>query len=117
MSGAVTIFVRGLKVDAEIGVYAHEHGRSQPLVLDITLEAETLGATRLADTIDYEAVAGKAEAIAAEGHILLVEDFAERVARACLEDDRVTSVTVRVDKPEALAPRAAGAGVQVRLTR
>ena len=29
------VFVRGLKVDAHIGVYKHEKGRTQPLVIDV----------------------------------------------------------------------------------
>ena len=32
------IFVRGIVVHTEIGVYEHEHGRTQPLVVDVELE-------------------------------------------------------------------------------
>ena len=32
------IFVTGLKVDAHIGVYAHEKGRAQPLLIDAELD-------------------------------------------------------------------------------
>ena len=77
------IFVTGLKVEAQIGVYAHEKGKGQPLVVDVELDVPISGATRLADTVNYESVGEAARAIAAEGHILLVEDFAERLARAC----------------------------------
>ena len=43
MTGAVRtamtrIFVSGLKVQAEIGVYRHEIGRVQPLVIDVDLD-------------------------------------------------------------------------------
>jgi len=46
-----------------------------------------------------------------------VETFAERLARACLADPRVTQARVRVEKPLALAPDAVGAGVEVVLVR
>ena len=117
MTGEMIIFVRALRLDAEIGVHAHEHGQSQPLIVDIEVVAETLGAASLAETIDYESLAAKAEAVARDGHVKLVEAFAERVARACLEDPRVTRARVRVEKPNALAPRAEAAGVEVVIAR
>lgn len=111
------IFVTGLKVEAEIGVYAHEKGRAQPLVVDVELDVPTAGASRLADTVNYETIGQFARAIVAEGHIQLVEDFAERLARACLTDGRVMRARVRVEKPLALAPHAAAAGVEITVVR
>lgn len=111
------VFVTGLKVEAQIGVYAHEKGKTQPLVVDVELDVPTAGATRLADTVNYETIGEAARAIAAEGHLQLVEDFAERLARACLLDPRVTRARVRVEKPLALAPHAAAAGVEITVVR
>ena len=111
------IFVTGLKVEAEIGVYAHEKGRAQPLIVDVELDVPAAGIERLADTVNYEMVGEAARAIVAEGHIGLVEAFAERLARACLEDDRVMRARVRVEKPLALAPHAAAAGVEITVVR
>ena len=99
----LSVFVRGLEVEAGIGVYDHEHGRLQRLVIDVTLELEPRPIERLGDTIDYETVANAARAIAEAGHVGLVETFAERLARACLEDGRVRRATVRIEKPGALA--------------
>ncbi len=114
ISGA-KIFVRGIVIDAEIGVYDHEHHRSQPLVLEVELELAASGFERLADTINYENIAIWAREVAAQGHVKLVETFAEQVALACLRDPRVLSARVRVEKPEALAP--AVAGVEVTMQR
>jgi dihydroneopterin aldolase len=114
---ATKVFVRGLRVEAQIGVYAHEHGRSQPLVVDVELDLAASGAEQLAETINYETIAAKARDVAAEGHLKLVEAFAERLGRACLEDPRVTRARVRVEKPEALAPHAAAAGAEITLVR
>jgi dihydroneopterin aldolase len=112
------VFVTGLTVQAGIGVYRHEIGRVQPLVVDVELDVPGAGgATRLADTLNYETILQAAQAIAAKGHIALVETFAERLARACLADPRVTRARVRVEKPLALAPHAVGAGVEVVLER
>jgi len=111
------VFVTGLKVEAEIGVYAHEKGKAQPLVVDVELDVPIAGATHLSETVNYEMIGEAARAIAAEGHIQLVEDFAERLARACLGDSRVTRARVRVEKPQALAPHAAAAGVEITVVR
>ncbi len=111
------VFVTGLKIDAEIGIYRHEIGRAQPLVVDVELDVPTAGAERLADTLNYETILTAARELAAEGHIQLVETFAERLARRCLTDPRVTRARVRVEKPLALAPDAVGAGVEVTLVR
>lgn len=111
------IFVTGVKIEAEIGIYRHEKGRAQPLVVDVELDVPTAGAERLGDTVNYETVVRMAREVAAEGHINLVEAFAERLARACLADERVTRARVRVEKPLALAPDAAGAGVEVTIVR
>lgn len=111
------VFVRGLRIEAEVGVYAHERGRTQPLIVDVELDVPAAGIERLADTVNYEMVGEAARAIVAEGHIGLVEAFAERLARACLEDSRVMRARVRVEKPLALAPHAAAAGVEITVVR
>jgi len=111
------VFVIGLKVDAQIGVYRHERGHAQPLVVDVELDVPTAGAERLAETVNYETIATAARRIADEGHIGLVETFAERLARACLADPRVTRARVRVEKPTALAPVAQAAGVEITIVR
>lgn len=111
------VFVTGLKVQAEIGVHKHEIGKVQPLIVDVELDVPTAGAERLADTLNYETVLQAARDVAASGHIGLVETFAERLAQVCFADRRVTRVRVRVEKPLALAPHAAGAGVEMTLVR
>nr|WP_314437089.1 dihydroneopterin aldolase [uncultured Brevundimonas sp.] len=112
----LNVFVRGLEVEAGIGVYDHEQGRLQRLVIDVSLELEPQPIERLADTINYETVANAARAIAAEGHVGLVETFAERLARACLEDRRVHRATVRIEKPGAL-PAVIAPGCEIVLSR
>jgi 7,8-dihydroneopterin aldolase/epimerase/oxygenase len=111
------IFVHGIRIEAEVGVYPHERGRTQPLLVDVELDVAWAGADRLADTVNYETIVAAAQAVADEGHIELVEIFAEHLAGRCLEDPRVTRARIRVDKPEALAPRAAGAGVEITMVR
>jgi dihydroneopterin aldolase len=111
------VFVRGLRIEAEVGIYDAEHGRTQPLICDVDITFDAGPFEHIADTLNYEAVRTTAKAIAAEGHVKLVETFAERLARALFNDPRVSEVRVRVEKPEALAPDAAAAGVELVVTR
>ena len=112
---AAKLFVRDLVVQAEIGLYEHEYGRTQPLVLEVELEVAPAGFEKVGDVINYENVGHWAREVAASGHIELLETFAERVAIACMRDVRVLAARVRVEKPEALAP--AVAGIEIRLSR
>lgn len=108
---ALTIFMRGLELDAQIGIYPHERGRAQPLVVDVELALSPRKVVHLADTLNYETLAGAARELAS-GHIDLVETYAQRLAAICLQDERVIWARVRVEKPGAL-PGAKAAGVEV----
>jgi 7,8-dihydroneopterin aldolase/epimerase/oxygenase len=109
------IFVKGLRVDASIGVHPHEHETTQPIFIDVQLDmGETPSPVedRLGETVDYEAVAEQAKQLARQGHVQLVETLAEKLADWCLQDARVCAVTVRIEKPNALAA-ADAAGVEI----
>lgn len=111
------VFVRGIALQAEVGVYPHERGRTQPLIVDVELDVAAAGFERLGDTVNYETIAAAARDLAASGHIELVEVFAEQMAERCFDDPRVTRARVRVEKPQALAPDAAAAGVEITAVR
>ena len=94
--------MRGLRIDARIGVHDHERGRLQPVLVDVELDIEDRRIEGIADTVDYEEVAGWARRTAEVGHLDLVEHYAERLGQACLDDPRVRTVKVRIEKAEAL---------------
>ena len=110
------IFVRGLRVEAFIGVHPHEYERRQPIIMDIELDMgdmPTPTEDRLHETLDYGLVAQKAAAIALDSHVQLVETLADRIANWALEADmRVKACAVRISKPQAL-DTADLAGVEV----
>lgn len=113
------VFIRDLALDAHIGVHRHEQGRTQPIRVNVDLAvAETARRTadRLKDVVCYETLAGQIRDIVARGHVKLVETLAEYVAQACLEDERVLSARVRIEKLAAVAG-AASVGVEIERTR
>jgi dihydroneopterin aldolase len=110
------VFMRGLTVQAQIGIYPHEYGRTQPLVIDAEAVVEPRQVHSVKDTVNYESLAAKARQLADSGHIDLVETFAERFAAACLDNPLIQRITVRVEKPEALGD-AARVGVELIVTK
>ena len=108
---SLTVFMRGLTVEAEIGLYSHERGRRQPLRVEVEANLTPTRVRGLADTVNYELFAAAARRVAALGHVDLVEEYAQLVAAECLSHPLVRRVRVRVEKPEAL--QGAVAGVEV----
>jgi len=105
---AVEVTISGLQVAADIGVYAHEHGRAQPLVVDIVLAIDPPVRDTLHETVDYQCVADDAHALAA-GRIALIETYAIRLAERCIAYPAVQRAEVHVTKPGALRGGLAGA--------
>ena len=118
MSKNVTsVFIRNLEVLARIGVHGHEHGKPQPVRINVWLTCRTSAESdKLENVVDYEAVADNIRAIVATGHINLAESLAERIASSCLEDKRVEKARIRVEKLHALQGTES-AGVEIERGR
>ena len=99
--GSRHILIRDLIVRCEIGVFPHEHGKTQRVRVNATLALKDGGRAvedKLSATVSYSDIIDRIEALAARRRINLVETLAERVAELCLADRRVRSVRVRVEK-------------------
>lgn len=107
------VFVRDLLLDAHIGVYAHEHNRTQPIRVNVDLTVhEAAHSDSLANVVCYETVVNEIKAIVDSGHLNLVETLAEQIAAQCLKDERVSVARIRVEKLAAIA-EAASVGVEI----
>ena len=113
------VFVRDLELDAHIGVYRHEHGRSQPIRInvDLAVKEETHPISdSLQNVVDYEKVVKEIQHIVSKGHLKLVETLAELIAEACLQDQRILTARIRIEKLQAI-DEARGVGVEIERTR
>lgn len=109
------MFVRGLAIEARVGVYRHEMDNPQPLILDVELELDARmrpSRDEMVDALDYDWIAAEARRLGAAAHLKLIETFAEQLAQACFGDARVRAVRIRIEKPRAI-PSAAAAGVEI----
>lgn len=97
------IFVRNWVIDCNIGVYAEEKGVTQKVRL--SLEAHLTKGVRstkdeMVEVPSYTDLIDAVRTIADSGHINLVETFAERIAERCLEDRRIASIRICIEKLE-----------------
>lgn len=115
------IELRGLRVIGTHGVLPEEKNRAQPFEIDLDLSVDlalAAASDRLADTVDYAAVATAAAAIVSGAPSYeLLEALAGAIAEATLASNlRITAVTVGLRKLQ--PPLAVDiATVGVRLTR
>ena len=109
------LFVHDLMLACRVGVYPHELASAQRVRLNLDLavvESGPLLTDQLTDVVDYEALVLRVRAALADRHVNLVETLAEQLAKLCLEDPRVRSARVRVEKLDAIAD-AASVGVEI----
>ena len=113
--GARHLLVRDLVLRARIGVHPQEHRAPQRVRLNLDLEVAESGpplADDLARVVDYEALIERVRRLVASRHVKLVETLAEQIAALCLDDLRVRSARVRVEKLDAIRG-AAAVGVEI----
>ena len=108
--GAVRhVFVRDLELKALVGIHDHEKIAPQRIIINVDLMADESEPVRddvFKTVVDYERVVKKIQKIIDEGHVNLLETLAERFAAKCLEDVRVLSARIRIEKPDVM-PEAA----------
>lgn len=111
------LFVHGLRVDARVGVHAHERDGQQPLIVDIDVEIPLPERDNISAALDYVDVADLVRRVAVSRHFDLVESFAQSVGRELLAIAAVERVSVCVTKPSALAGLADTTGFELTLQR
>jgi dihydroneopterin aldolase len=100
-----TIFIRALKTEAIIGIFAWERQVKQTVILDIEISADIRKAARsdaIDDTLNYKRVAKRVLAFIESSQFHLVETLAEHIAMLILEEFGVAGVSIMLSKPGAL---------------
>lgn len=113
------IVISDLRVMALVGALAHEREATQPLRIDLTIEADLHDAGQsdeLGDTVNYGMVAERVIALVAESKDILLERLATRLADEVLGFSRVETVEVSVTKLRPPVP-ADVASTAVRIRR
>ena len=102
MSKIYLVKIRRLLVDMLIGVHEHERHSKQRVAIDVELEldypAEGFSKAIYKNVGCYETLVDKIKNLSKEGHVVLVETFADKIADIALDDERVISAAIHVEK-------------------
>ncbi len=113
------IRITDLHLRCVIGANDWEREVRQDVLINMELRANTRAAAasdQLADAVDYRRLTKRVIAMVESSDFHLVEALAEAIAVLCLEDERVQSAVVRVEKPGALR-FARTVGVEIERAR
>ncbi|WP_427914671.1 dihydroneopterin aldolase [Ramlibacter sp. MMS24-I3-19] len=110
------MFLRGLEVQAQIGLHPFELERPQRVVLDIDLyvplDASTPKHDAIGEVVDYDFVRTVVHERVARGPITLQETLCDDIAAALLAHEGVAAVRVSTRKPD-VYPDCEAVGVEV----
>lgn len=111
------VLVKDLVLMARIGVYDHEKRSRQRVRINLdlaVLEAAGPLCDDLRNVVCYDQIIQAIRALAAGGHMQLVESLGEAIATLCLADPRVRRAVITVEKLDVYEDVAA---VGITITR
>ena len=112
------VFIRDLVLTCRIGVHQHERLANQRVRINLDMSVENPGIIDddLERVVCYGEIMTGIRHVVGSGHVNLVETLAERIAAMCLEDRRVVSARVRIEKLDVF-PEAESVGVEIERFR
>ena len=99
------LFIHGLRLDTEIGVYEWEKNVKQPISLDIEVNTNASAPAQtdeLEDALDYQVITDRVTELINSKHFHLVETVAEQVVNMLRVEFAVTWAKVKVSKLSAI---------------
>lgn len=100
------IFVSDFIIEVEIGAFQSEHGCTQRVKFNVSLDIERLD-TSLDDDVDkvlsYEIITDAINLELSNQRFSLLETLAEKVADRCLQESRVSRAEVKIEKLDRIA--------------
>ncbi|MGE6440604.1 dihydroneopterin aldolase [Psychrobacter sp. NPDC078409] len=109
------VFIKGLKVEAVIGVYDWERVITQPLLIDIALETDISRAAvsdDVSDALSYKEVCDDVSEWCKEIQAKLLEHLAGQISDKIFAKYDCQKITLSIAKPTAIA-KADTVGVQI----
>lgn len=99
------IYLRDLKIETIIGIFAWERCVKQTVILDLEMACDIRTAAHsdaIEDTLDYKAVAKRLIDFVGNSEFQLVETLAERTAALVREEFAVDWLRLRINKTGAI---------------
>ena len=114
-----TVFIKDFIIEEIIGVHEHEKIKKQKIKFNIVLDVYQSFVPDEKDInsiVDYEKITNKLENLTKNKKYNFLESLVEDSFKEIFEDKRINSVTIKIEKPEAIK-NAKSVGVEVFKTR
>jgi len=114
-----TVFIKDFIIEEIIGVHEHEKIKKQKIKFNIILnvnQSSVPDEKNIKSIVDYEKITNKLEILTKSKKYNFLESLAEDSFKEIFEDKRINSVTIKIEKPEAIR-NAKSVGVEVFKTR
>ena len=114
-----TVFIKDFVIEEIIGIHEHEKIEKQKIKFNIVLDINQSSVPDEKDIksiVDYEKITNKLENLTKSKKYNFLESLAEDSFKEIFEDKRINSVTIKIEKPEAIK-NAKSVGVEVFKTR
>jgi len=114
-----TVFIKNFIIKEIIGIHEHEKIKKQKIKFNIVLDVNQSSVPdekNIKSIVDYEKITNKLENLTKSKKYNFLESLAEDSFKEIFEDNRINSVTIKIEKPEAIK-NAGSVGVEVFKTR
>ena len=114
-----TVFIKDFIIEEIIGVHEHEKIKKQKIKFNIILnvnQSSVPDEKNIKSIVDYEKITNKLKILTKSKKYNFLESLAEDSFKEIFEDKRINSVTIKIEKPEAIR-NAKSVGVEVFKTR
>ena len=110
-----TVFIKDFIIEEIIGVHEHEKIKKQKIKFNIVLDVNQSSVpdeNDIKSIVDYEKITNKLENLTKSKKYNFLESLAEDSFKEIFKDKRINSVTIKIEKPEAIK-KALSVGVEV----
>ena len=114
-----TVFIKDFVIEEIIGFHKHEKIKKQKIKFNIVLDVNQSSVPdekNIKSIVDYEKITNKLENLTKSKKYNFLESLAEDSFKEIFEDKRINSVTIKIEKPEAIK-NAKSVGIEVFKTR
>ena len=114
-----TVFIKDFIIEEIIGIHEHEKIKTQKIKFNIILDVNKNSIPDEKDIksiVDYEKITNKLENLTKSKKYNFLESLAEDSFKEIFEDERINSVTIKIEKPQAIK-KAKSVGVEIFKTR
>ena len=114
-----TVFIKDFIIEEIIGIHEHEKIKKQKIKFNIVLDINQSSIPDEKDIksiVDYEKITKKIENLTKSKKYNFLESLAEDSFKEIFEDKRINSVTIKIEKPEAIK-NTESVGVEVFKSR